>query len=119
MATAAARYMGLRTYLTAFFGCLFYACMRPGEAVSLHADDCPALPAEGWGQLLLTGNAPRVGSAWTDSGTTHDERHLKHRARKATRPVPIPPELVRLIRSHIARFGTSPDGRLFRGARSS
>jgi integrase len=28
--------------------------------------------------------------------------------------VPIPPDLVRLIRDHIERFGTGKDGRLFR-----
>lgn len=67
--------------------------------------------------LLLSGNAPRVGSQWTDSGSAHDERHLKHRARKITRPVPIPPEMVDQIRTHINRFGVSADGRLFRGAR--
>jgi integrase len=85
--------------------------MRPGEAVSLREDACTSLPDTGWGLLLLTGNAPRVGSTWTDSGTNHDERHLKHRAGKVTRPVPIPPELVAAIRSHVARFGTAPDGR--------
>jgi integrase len=105
--------------LTAFFGCLYYGCMRPGEAVSLRQADCVSLPGSGWGLLLLIGSAPRVGSQWTDSGTTHDERHLKHRARKTTRPVPVPPELVRLIRTHVDRFGTGPDGRLFRGARGS
>jgi integrase len=105
--------------LTAFFGCLYYGCMRPGEAVSLREIDCVSLPESGWGLLLLSGNAPRVGSQWTDSGTTQDERHLKHRARKTTRPVPIPPELVSLIRAHIARFGLGLDGRLFRGARGS
>ena len=61
----------------------------------------------------------RVGSAWTDSGGTHDERHLKHRSRKTTRPVPIPPELVKLLRAHLSRFGAAPDGRLFRGARGA
>jgi integrase len=105
--------------LTAFFGCLYYGCMRPGEAVYLRNADCVSLPSSGWGLLLLIGSAPRVGSRWTDSGSTHDERHLKHRARKTTRPVPIPPELVRLIRAHLDRFGISPDGRLFRGARGS
>ena len=83
--------------LTAFFGCLYYACLRPGETVSLRKIECVSLPKSGWGLLLLSGSAPRVGSQWTDSGRTHDERHLKHRARKTTRPVPIPPELVRLI----------------------
>jgi hypothetical protein len=47
--------------LTAFYGCLYYACMRPGEAVFLSDSDCASLPQAGWG-LLLTGNAPRVGS---------------------------------------------------------
>ena len=105
--------------LTAFFGCLYYACMRPGEAVFLRNIDCVSLPETGWGLLLLSGNAPRVGSQWSDSGSAHDERHLKHRARKITRPVPIPPEMVSLIRAHIARIGARPDGRLFRGARGS
>jgi len=105
--------------LTAFFGCLYYGCMRPGETVFLLQADCIRLPETGWGLLLLTGNAPRVGSQWTDSGTTHDERHLKHRAKKTTRPVPMPPELVRLIRAHLDRFGTAPDGRMFRGARGA
>jgi hypothetical protein len=93
--------------------------MRPGEAVFLRQGDCVKLPETGWGLLLLTGNAPRVGSQWTDSGTTHDERHLKHRAKKTTRPVPVPPELVCLIRAHLDGFGAAPDGRLFRGARGA
>ena len=59
-----------------------------------------SLPDSGWGLLMLTGSAPRTGSGWTDSGKPHDERHLKHRARKTTRPVPIPPELVTLLRAH-------------------
>jgi hypothetical protein len=31
--------------LTAFFGCLYYGCMRPGEAVSLRKADCVSLPS--------------------------------------------------------------------------
>ncbi len=30
------------------------------------------------------------------------------------RPVPIPPELVAILRWHIDEFGVAPDGRLFR-----
>ncbi|MBV9204610.1 MAG: hypothetical protein JO037_04210 [Actinobacteria bacterium] len=85
----------------------------------LRLADCVSLPQTGWGLLLLSSSAPRVGSQWTDSGSTHDTRHLKHRARKITRPVPIPPELAGLLRSHIDRFGVAPDGRLFRGARGA
>ncbi|MBC6457750.1 tyrosine-type recombinase/integrase [Actinomadura sp. HBU206391] len=106
-----------RPELTAFFGCLYYAYMRPGEAKSLRRRDCVDLPDTGWGHLLLTGNAPRVGSEWSDTGSSHEERQLKHRARKITRPVPIPPELVQLLRKHLSRFGTTPDGHLFRGER--
>ncbi|MFG2903689.1 tyrosine-type recombinase/integrase [Kitasatospora sp. NPDC048286] len=99
--------------LVAFFGCMYYAGMRPGEVVHLRKDRC-VLPAEGWGKLNLNGNSPRVGSSWTDSGESHDPRGLKHRAETATRPVPIPPELVKLLREHIEQHGTAPDGRLFR-----
>lgn len=42
---------------------------------------------------------------------------LKKRARKATRPLPIPPVLVRLVREHIEAFGTAHDGRLFKAVR--
>ncbi|WP_408649638.1 tyrosine-type recombinase/integrase [Kitasatospora sp. CMC57] len=103
--------------LVAFFGCIYYAGMRPGEVVHLRKDRC-VLPAEGWGKLNLNGNSPRVGSSWTDSGTSHDPRGLKHRAEKATRPVPIPPELVKLLREHISEHGIAPDGRLFRTSRN-
>jgi integrase len=106
-----------RPNLTAFFGCLYYAYMRPGEAKLLRRRDCTNLPERGWGLLLLTSNAPRVGAKWTDSGSSHEERQLKHRAKKITRPVPIPPELVRLLRNHLERYGVTPDGRLFRGER--
>ena len=103
--------------LTAFFGCLYYAYLRPGEAVYLRKMDCVDLPGAGWGELLLSGNAPHAGAEWTDAGTTRDERQLKHRAHKTTRPVPIPPELVELIRRHMDHFGTTQDGLLFRAPR--
>ncbi|MFG2397737.1 tyrosine-type recombinase/integrase [Streptomyces lydicus] len=103
-------------HLKAFFGCGYYAATRPAEAMNLRKADC-TLPETGWGVLLLSGSSPRVGSAWTDDGASHEERGLKRRARSATRDVPIPPELVRLLRDHLARYGTAPDGRLFRAAR--
>jgi hypothetical protein len=36
------------------------------------------------------------------------------RSRMAVRNVPIPPEMVDLLREHMDRFGTADDGRLFR-----
>ena len=102
--------------LVAFFACVYYAMMRPGEVVSLREGDCE-LPATGWGRLMLAGSKPSVGTEWTDSGEYHDDRGLKGRNRKAKRPVPIPPELVRILQEHISRYGVAPDGRLFRTER--
>ena len=50
---------------------------------------------------------------WTDSNSAHDERGLKHRAADETRRVPIPPELVVILRAHVETFGVAPDGRIF------
>jgi integrase len=55
-----------------------------------------------------------VGKRYTDSGELHDSKGLKHRAVDEVRPVPIPPELVAILRWHIDEFGLAPDGRLFR-----
>ncbi|MEV8287832.1 tyrosine-type recombinase/integrase [Streptomyces niveus] len=103
-------------HLEAFFGCMYYAAMRPAEVTDLHLRDC-TLPAEGWGELLLSGSKPRVGSGWTDTGESFDTRGLKKRARKTTRPVPIPPVLVAMLREHLKKFGAAKDGRLFRASR--
>lgn len=99
--------------LKAFFGCLYFAALRPGEALGLREQDCH-LPANGWGRLTVEENRPEAGKRWTDSGEAHDQRGLKHRPKADTRPVPIPPELVQLLRWHLDTFGTAGDGRLFR-----
>jgi hypothetical protein len=99
-------------HLKAFYGCILYGATRPAEGMNLRLADC-TLPETGWGELLLGGSSPRVGSRWTDDGQSHEERGLKRRARKATRPVPIPPALVRLLRAHVDEFGVASDGRLF------
>ncbi|MGW2510644.1 hypothetical protein ACWC0A_14635 [Streptomyces scopuliridis] len=100
--------------LEAFFGCIYYAAMRPGEIAALKNTDC-VLPEDEdeWGELILAENHPEVASGWTDDGTPYDERGLKRRARKTTRPVPIPPTLVRLLKEHKKKYGVAPDGRLF------
>jgi integrase len=103
--------------LVAFFGCLYFAGLRPEEAVSLNKRNL-TLPAEGWGELHLEGAEPYAGKEWTDSGANRDRRQLKQRARGETRTAPCPPELTKLIHEHIAEFGTAPDGRLFTGERN-
>ena len=103
-------------HMEAFFGCLYYAALRPAEAVALREADC-VLPARGWGRIDLASSAPRAGTEWTDDGASREERGLKHRAATETRSIPIPPVLVRMLGAHIARYGTGPRGRLFRTAR--
>jgi integrase len=103
-------------HLEAFFACLYYAALRPSEAVMLREGDL-YLPRKGWGRIVLAASASRAGTAWTDHGTARQERGLKHRADNETRTIPIPPDLVRLLRAHIKKYGTTPDGRIFQTAR--
>ncbi|ROP40429.1 tyrosine-type recombinase/integrase [Saccharothrix texasensis] len=103
--------------LVAFFGCLYFAAMRPEEAVALAKHNL-SLPAEGWGELTIDTAEPHAGKEWTDSGANRDRRQLKQRARGETRTVPCPPELTALLHSHIRQFGTAADGRLFTGERN-
>ncbi|WP_068920876.1 tyrosine-type recombinase/integrase [Planobispora rosea] len=103
--------------MVAFFGCMYYAALRPEEVVDLRMEHLVSLPGEGWGEMLLTNAEPRSGTQWTDSGKARQRRQLKHRAHGETRPVPIHPELVVLLRRHLEEFGTAPDGRVFVGPR--
>ena len=103
-------------HLEAFYACLYYAALRPSEAVMLRESDLH-LPRKGWGRIVLAASASRAGTAWTDHGTARQERGLKHRAAHETRTIPVPPELVKLLRAHVKRYGTTPDGRIFQTAR--
>ena len=103
-------------HLEAFFACLYYAGLRPSEAVMLREGHL-YLPKKGWGRIILAASASRAGTAWTDDGTARQERGLKHRAGNETRTIPIPPELVRLLCTHVKKYGTTPDGRIFQTAR--
>jgi hypothetical protein len=65
--------------LVAYFGSLYFAGLRPEEAVSLAKHNL-SLPAEGWGELHLERAEPYAGKDWTDSGNNRDSRQLKQRA---------------------------------------
>ena len=105
----------------AFYGCMFYALMRPSEVAALTREAC-YLPESGWGHLIFADASPAAGRAYTDDGQVHEDRGLKGRtrgrptprARRPVRKVPIPPELVELLRAHVTQFGAAQDGRLFR-----
>lgn len=98
--------------LMALYACMYFAALRPAEAVALRQQDC-YLPAAGWGRLTLEKSRPEVNRRWSDTATAHAERGLKHRPAAETRQVPIPPELVAILRHHIDTFGVAPDGRIF------
>jgi integrase len=102
--------------LVAFFGAMYYAALRPGEAVTLRKTNL-VLPPEGWGELVLEASTPEAGASWTDSGRRREERQLKHRARGETRVVPSTPELTALLHDHLTKYGTGLDGLLFGGVR--
>jgi integrase len=103
--------------LVAFYGCLYYAGMRPEEAAFLNKRHL-AIPKEGWGEFHLDGADPYAGKDWTDTGRDRDRRQLKQRERGESRIAPCPPELTALIHAHLDEFGTTPDGRLFVGDRN-
>lgn len=98
--------------LVALYGCMYYAMLRPSEAVSLRREECH-LPATGWGLIEFSETHSAAGRDWTDDGEVHQARAPKGGPKNAVRRVPIPPELVALLSEHIERFGTAPDGRLF------
>ena len=103
--------------MVAFFGCMYYAALRPEEVVDLRRDNLASLPDHGWGELILTNSEPRSGSHWTDDGMARQRRELKHRAPGDTRTVPLHPELVALLTDHLARFPARPGSRIFTGPR--
>jgi integrase len=104
--------------MVAFYGCLYFAGLRPEEAAALSKRNLD-LPESGWGWLHLDGAEPHAGREWTDTGRNRDRRQLKQRERGETRSAPCPPELTALIHAHIAAYGLAPNGRLFRGERNN
>jgi integrase len=73
--------------LMALYACMYFAALRPGEAVALGQQDA-YLPASGWGRLILEKSRPEVNRRWTDTASAHEERGLKHRPVAETRRYP-------------------------------
>lgn len=103
--------------LVAFFACMYYAALRPEEAIDLRPSYLLKLPNQGWGEMRLSHAAPRSGSKWTDSGASRERRELKHRAVGDIRIVPVHPQLARLLREHLSAFPCGSDRRIFTGPR--
>jgi integrase len=108
--------------LVAFLAVMYYAGLRPEEAINLSRDNVILPPQErpdddDWGELHIRSATPDAGGEWTDDGSVRETRQLKHRAEGDSRVVPTHPELTRLLRDHLANFATASDGRLFDGVR--
>ncbi|HEY0641298.1 MAG TPA: integrase [Pseudonocardiaceae bacterium] len=99
--------------LVGFFAVMYYGALRPEEAAMLRVGDLK-LPAQGWGELMLSETAPTAGAAWTDTGRRRDRRQLKQRGHGEVRVVPSPPPLTAILNEHLATHGVGADGRLFR-----
>lgn len=110
--------------LVAFFALMYYAALRPEEAINLRRDNI-VLPVDGtsaesantWGEIHLLRAAPYAGREWTNSGAAREERALKHRAQGHGRTVPVPPPLVTILRDHLTAFCDDSSGRLFTDVR--
>jgi hypothetical protein len=85
----------------ALYACRYFAALRPAEAVALRQQAC-YLPVAGWERLTLE-IRPEVNRRWSNSASAHAERGLKHRTAAETRQVPIPAELVTILRPRTAR----------------
>jgi hypothetical protein len=74
----AATYVGARQgcRFTAFYGCMFYAMMRPAEVARLTKAGC-YLPVAGWGRLTFGDSVPAPGKEWTNTGDVYEGRGLK------------------------------------------
>jgi integrase len=108
--------------LVTFFAVMYYAGLRPEEAINLSRDNVILPPQdrpddEDWGELHIRSATPDAGSEWTDDGSAREMRQLKHRAEGDSRVVPTHPELTQQLRDHLANFAMAPDGRLFGGVR--
>ena len=100
--------------LVAFFATMYYAGLRPSEALALRIQDCTLPKKQGaWGKLCLAGSTPYAAPIWTNEGEDSPRKALKHRAKNESRTVPACPELVAHLRAHVDEFGTAADGRLF------
>ncbi len=100
----------------AFFATLYYAGLRPEEAIALRVREA-VLPEQGWGEVRVCAARPEVGSRWTDGGEVHESRCLKGRPEGEARVVPLHPELVAILRELVGDYGLGRGELLFAGER--
>jgi integrase len=90
------------------FALMYYAGLRPSEAVIVRWRDLTRLPEGGWGELRVRKSAAEAGRKYTGTDHARQENGLKWREADVTRPVPLPPVLVALLRDWRTE-GARPD----------
>ncbi|MBR8744994.1 tyrosine-type recombinase/integrase [Nocardiopsis sp. MG754419] len=116
--------------LRPFFAVMYFAGLRPEEAVNLRWTDVAlprfewdaesrswVAPADAWGEITVREVAPDVGGLWTDSGGQRDRRPPKGQAEGESRPVPCAPKLSLILWEHGRREERGPDNLVFFGER--
>lgn len=98
--------------LVAYLATTLYAGLRPGEANGLRAHDLE-LPETGWGVAHVTSSRTAPGARYTDDGETTSEGAIKARNPGEVREVPLHPDLVCLLRTHMALWPPGDDGLVF------
>ena len=101
-----------------YIALMLLAGLRPGEARALRYRNLHDLPESGWGLLVLEESLSAPGYRYTGEGQETEVEPLKHRGEHVTRPVPIPPSLVKLLRP-LAALSVAPDDRIFAEALAS
>ncbi|WP_194923138.1 tyrosine-type recombinase/integrase [Catenulispora pinisilvae] len=122
--TNAAEYGPTGERLQAFFALLYYALMRPSEAMDL-TEDCFTLPPEPpkgqpeteWGRVRFSVADPQPAKQWTDEAKGRESKALKQREKGEDRDVPIHPNGVAWVRRHLKQYNVPPGGHLFTGIR--
>jgi integrase len=100
--------------LEAFFGALYFAALRPEEAVGLQAANL-RLPKRGWGEIYVEEAHPHAGRHWTGTQKAREVRGLKARGEEEGRIVPRSPELTELLHRHLKFYRAGENGRVFTG----
>ena len=116
-------------HLEAFFALILLAGLRTAEAIDIRdvdlrlpklkkpIDDYTAKGLEKLdprGEIWVSQSNPQPGRCWTDDGAPGRSKALKHRAVGEGRVTHSCPALTIALIRHLEKYGTAPDGRLFR-----
>lgn len=107
---------GERGLITSIFiACIWLAGLRPSEVAALRPMDIH-FNDSGINEIVVSRAIVEVGKSWTNDGSMSVTKQPKARRRGHSRSVPIPTELVQVLKPYIA--GMAPESLIFPGPRS-